>query len=98
MSDDQTSTLDALLRSIDDETLAKIVRTIISDVKQGNLIQLQNRGRVVLKNFLQRNAIFAATVTQDGRINIPQAEREKLDIEGGELVQVAIVPIDQTDD
>ncbi|MFB6186113.1 MAG: hypothetical protein ABEI86_04500, partial [Halobacteriaceae archaeon] len=66
-----------------DETLAGLVRGIVSEFGDGDALALQDRGRALLERFLKRNAIFAATIQQDGRINIPQAEREKLNLEGG---------------
>jgi bifunctional DNA-binding transcriptional regulator/antitoxin component of YhaV-PrlF toxin-antitoxin module len=41
------------------------------------------------------NAMFKTTVQSGGRISIPEAERQALNIEDGDLVQVIIVPIER---
>lgn len=43
-----------------------------------------------LTNF---GAVFKTTVQKAGRISIPEAERQALNIKEGDLVQVMIVPI-----
>lgn len=92
------STVSSILEGMPDEALAVLVRGLVTEVADGGILELQDRGRTFLRRFLNRNAIFAANVQQDGRINIPQAEREKLNLEGGELIQVAIVPLEETDE
>lgn len=57
------------------------------DAMQGFLGMLQT-----LTNF---NAVFKAAVQSNGRISIPEAEREALNIEDGDLVQVIIVPLEK---
>jgi bifunctional DNA-binding transcriptional regulator/antitoxin component of YhaV-PrlF toxin-antitoxin module len=37
--------------------------------------------------------MFKTTVQSGGRISIPEAERQALNIEDGDLVQVIIIPI-----
>lgn len=49
----------------------------------------------VLQTITNFNAIFKATVQSNGRISIPEAEREALGIEDGDLVQVIIVPLEK---
>lgn len=39
------------------------------------------------------NAMFKTTVQSGGRISIPEAERQALNIGDGDLVQVIIIPI-----
>jgi|SRR5581483_11569752 len=41
------------------------------------------------------NAMFKTTVQSGGRISIPEAERQALNIEDGDLVQVIVVPIER---
>jgi hypothetical protein len=43
------------------------------------------------------NAVFKTRVQSGGRISIPDAEREALDIEEGDLVQAVVVPISKRD-
>jgi AbrB family looped-hinge helix DNA binding protein len=49
----------------------------------------------VLRNLTFYNAMFKTTVQSGGRISIPEAERQALNIEEGDLVQVIIVPIER---
>ena len=41
------------------------------------------------------NAMFKTTVQSGGRISIPEAERQALNIEEGDLVQVILIPIER---
>ena len=94
MSD--TSDNGSLLESVPDDVVGQIIKQAVSD----GLGDLQNQGRIVVERLFKRNAIFAAKVQQKNRINIPQAEVEKLDIEPGEVVQVALTSVEkeQVDD
>lgn len=49
----------------------------------------------VLRGLSYYNAMFKTTVQSGGRISIPEAERQALDIEDGDLVQVIVVPIER---
>jgi bifunctional DNA-binding transcriptional regulator/antitoxin component of YhaV-PrlF toxin-antitoxin module len=40
-------------------------------------------------------AMFKTTVQTGGRISIPEAERQALKIEEGDLVQVIVIPIER---
>jgi len=82
---------DGLLNMVEDRVIGKIVKQVASD----GIGDIQDQGRIVVERLFQRNAIFAAKVQQNNRINIPQAEVEKLDIEPGEVVQVALTPIEK---
>ncbi len=46
-----------------------------------------------LQGLTYYNAMFKTTVQSGGRISIPEAERQALNIEDGDLVQVIIIPI-----
>jgi hypothetical protein len=48
-----------------------------------------------LQGLVYYNAMFKTTVQSGGRISIPEAEREALDIVDGDLVQVIIIPIER---
>lgn len=67
--------------------LLKRMASVQLDAMRGFLGMLQT-----LTNF---NALFKATVQSNGRISIPEAEREALNIEDGDLVQVIIVPLEK---
>lgn len=45
-------------------------------------------------NFITSRAFFKAKVGESGRITIPTAEREVLDIKEGDVVQVIVRPIE----
>lgn len=42
-----------------------------------------------------QTAVFKARVQRGGRISIPDAERESLDIEHGQIVQALVIPLDR---
>lgn len=88
MSDTPDSS--TLLDKVPDAVIGQVIKQAVS----GGLGDLQNQGRIVVERLFKRNAIFAAKVQQDNRINIPQAEVEKLDIEPGEVVQVALTSVE----
>jgi bifunctional DNA-binding transcriptional regulator/antitoxin component of YhaV-PrlF toxin-antitoxin module len=46
-----------------------------------------------LQGFTNYNAMFKTTVQTGGRISIPEAERNALGIDDGDLVQVIIIPL-----
>lgn len=46
-----------------------------------------------LQGFTNYNAMFKTTVQSGGRISIPEAERQALGIEEGDLVQVIVIPL-----
>jgi len=48
-----------------------------------------------LQGLVYYNAMFKTTVQSGCRISIPEAEREALDIDDGDLVQVIIIPIER---
>lgn len=47
---------------------------------------------------MSRMATFKTRIQSGGRISIPDAEREALDIGEGDIVQTVIVPIKRTDE
>ena len=49
----------------------------------------------ILRSLTFYNAMFKTTVQSGGRISIPEAERQALNIEDGDLVQVIVVPIER---
>ncbi|ELZ88792.1 hypothetical protein C453_00975 [Haloferax elongans ATCC BAA-1513] len=71
---------------------------IVKKFASSELGDLQNQGRIIAERLFTRNAIFAAKVQQNHRINIPKAEVEKLDLKEGELVQVVLTSIDENDE
>lgn len=72
------------------ETQAEFLKRIASmqfETMQGFMNVLQT-----ITNF---NAVFKATVQSNGRISIPEAERQALGIRDGDLVQVIVVPLEK---
>src|ERR687887_2056058 len=67
--------------------LIKQFSTIQSDALQNFFSMLQG--------LTYYNAMFKTTVQSGGRISIPEAERQALNIEEGDLVQVVLIPIDR---
>ena len=57
-----------------------------------NMNQSQSNMQNMMPNFLLWGA-FKTTVGSNGRISIPEAERDALGIEEGDLVQIIITPI-----
>jgi hypothetical protein len=49
----------------------------------------------MLQGLTYYNAMFKTTVQSGGRISIPEAERQALNIEEGDLMQVVLIPIDR---
>ena len=49
----------------------------------------------MLQGLTYYNAMFKTTVQSGGRISIPEAERQALNIEEGDLVQVILIPIER---
>src|ERR671928_1952798 len=49
----------------------------------------------MLQGLTYYNAMFKTTVQSGGRISIPEAERQALNIEEGDLVQVVVIPIER---
>ena len=96
MSDKTDAGTGSLLDAVPDKTIGKIVKRAASS----GLGDIQNQGRIVVERLFKRNAIFAAKIQQNNRVNIPQAEVEKLDLEPGEIVQVALTSVEdeQVDD
>lgn len=67
--------------------LAKQVSTLQMDAMQNYF--------AMLRGLSFYNAMFKTTVQSGGRISIPEAERQALNIEDGDLVQVIVIPIER---
>jgi hypothetical protein len=67
--------------------LAKQVSSIQMDAMQNYF--------AMLRSLSFYNAMFKTTVQSGGRISIPEAERQALNIEDGDLVQVIVIPIER---
>ena len=75
-----------LLNSTDIEDLPKLIKKIREEVPK------------IMENAAYAHAFFKAKVGESGRVTIPTAEREALDINEGDLVQVIVKPLNKRDD
>ncbi|MFO7991139.1 MAG: AbrB/MazE/SpoVT family DNA-binding domain-containing protein [Thermoplasmata archaeon] len=67
--------------------------TDVEDIPQ--LIEVIRKNiESTLNEFITSRAFFKAKVGESGRITIPTAEREVLDINEGDIVQVIVRPIE----
>src|SRR5436190_23770158 len=73
-----------------------------SEAQREFVKQFSNLQQDAMQNFFSMlqgltfyNAMFKTTVQSGGRISIPEAERQALNIEEGDLVQVVLIPIDR---
>jgi hypothetical protein len=51
-----------------------------------------------LERLSTETAVFKTRIQSGGRLSVPDAEREALDIDDGDLVQVFVLPIDRHGD
>jgi hypothetical protein len=73
-----------------------------SEAQREFVKQFANLQQDAMQNFFSMlqgltfyNAMFKTTVQSGGRISIPEAERQALKIDEGDLVQVIIIPIER---
>ena len=59
----------------------------------GGFPNLQEQVREALLTFTEKNAVFKTKVQRGGRISIPEAERDVLGIDEGDIVQVILAPV-----
>ncbi|WP_136715931.1 AbrB/MazE/SpoVT family DNA-binding domain-containing protein [Halorientalis salina] len=93
MSDDQNGA--ALLPALLADKLQEAGETAI-DTQQQALMQLLGQAQSPTDfplEAIQQTATFKTRVQSSGRISIPDAERQALDIEENDIVQAIIVPV-----
>jgi hypothetical protein len=73
-----------------------------SEAQREFVKQFSNIQQDAMQNFFSMlqgltfyNAMFKTTVQSGGRISIPEAERQALKIDDGDLVQVIVIPIER---
>lgn len=73
-----------------------------SQAQRDFIKQFSNLQQDAMQNFFSMlqgltfyNAMFKTTVQSGGRISIPEAERQALKIDDGDLVQVIVIPIER---
>jgi hypothetical protein len=91
-NDKQSDPVDAFKSAVEkgsraQEDLVKQFSAIQQDAVQNYLS--------LMRGLTFYNAMFKTTVQSGGRISIPEAERQALNIEDGDLVQVIVVPIER---
>lgn len=84
----------SIVAQIPDDILGQLAKRAVAT----SMTDVQDEVRDLGKNFLQRNGLFTAKVQTKRRVTIPKAEIEKLGIEEGDLVQVAITPVERAED
>ena len=75
-----------LLNETDIEDLPKLVRSLREEIPK------------IMENAAYAHAFFKAKVGESGRVTIPTAEREALEINEGDLVQVIVKPLNKKDE
>ena len=60
-----------------------------------NTTQAQQDFFSMLQGLTFHHAMFKTTIQSGGRISIPEAERQALKIDDGDLVQVIVIPIER---
>jgi len=66
---------------------------LLEKLLSGGFPNLQEQVREALLTFTERNAVFKTKVQRGGRISIPEAERDVLGIDEGDIVQVILAPV-----
>lgn len=70
-----------------------LTETKIEDLPQ--LLDVLNKHtKSTMTNMIEKNAAFAAEIGDQGRITIPSAERRKLKVAKGDLVQVFLTKLE----
>lgn len=78
--------------------LGKLVENIeVEDIPK-IMAEVRHQFRETIEEELNENAIFKAKVGGSGRITIPTAERESLDIDEGDLIRVIVKPLNKDDE
>ncbi|MFP4050214.1 MAG: AbrB/MazE/SpoVT family DNA-binding domain-containing protein [Thermoplasmata archaeon] len=75
-----------ILNETEIQDLPKLVRSLREEIPK------------IMENAAYAHAFFKAKVGESGRVTIPTAEREALDINEGDLVQVIVKPLNKKDD
>jgi len=73
----------------DDPSTSLLLERLLS----GGFPNLQEQVREALLTFTEKNAVFKTKVQRGGRISIPEAERDVLGIDEGDIVQVILAPV-----
>jgi len=66
---------------------------LLERLLSGGFPNLQEQLREALLTFTEKNAVFKTKVQRGGRISIPEAERDVLGIDEGDIVQVILAPV-----
>ncbi|MFW6304235.1 MAG: AbrB/MazE/SpoVT family DNA-binding domain-containing protein [Candidatus Saliniplasma sp.] len=78
--------LNKLIGNLEVEDIPSLIREIREEVPK------------IVENAAYSHAFFKAKVGESGRVTIPTAEREVLEIEEGDIVQVIVKPLNKNED
>ncbi|MFW6038760.1 MAG: AbrB/MazE/SpoVT family DNA-binding domain-containing protein [Candidatus Woesearchaeota archaeon] len=78
--------LNKLIENLEVEDIPSLIREIREEVPK------------IVENAAYSHAFFKAKVGESGRVTIPTAEREVLEIEEGDIVQVIVKPLNKNED
>lgn len=78
--------------------MSKVVERVSEGATRGRATAIQDDLRRVGERFFNRNAIYKTKVQKSGRVAIPEAEMETLDLQGGEVVQVILFPLRENEE
>jgi hypothetical protein len=90
--------------NVDDDSVSSYKKAVEqgSEAQREFVKQFSNIQQDAMQNFFSMlqgltfyNAMFKTTVQSGGRISIPEAERQALKIDDGDLVQVIVIPIER---
>ena len=73
--------LSKLIENLEVEDIPSLIRQIKEEIPK------------IIENAAYSHAFFKAKVGESGRVTIPTAERDVLDIEEGDIVQVMVKPL-----
>ena len=73
----------------EDSSTSRLLEKLLS----GGFSNLQEQVREALLTFTEKNAVFKNRVQRGGRISVPEAERDVLGIDEGDIVQVILAPV-----
>ncbi|MFW6141325.1 MAG: AbrB/MazE/SpoVT family DNA-binding domain-containing protein [Candidatus Saliniplasma sp.] len=80
-----------------DVKLSKLIENLEVEDIPGLIKEIREEVPKIVENAAYSHAFFKAKVGESGRVTIPTAERDVLDIEEGDIVQVMVKPLSKKD-
>lgn len=78
--------------------LSEMIKELEVEDIPGLIRELREEVPKIVENAAYSHAFFKAKVGESGRVTIPTSEREVLDIEEGDIVQVMVKPLNRKDE